>query len=229
LIIRSERPWSLGNHLHPYLHNILSEPPCLSRLRQSPIRKSPRMSSKRDICLRLLVLASSVCWLTIAALNSTNAHFSTVLRDRAQTDDWRFFELQKKVLIRTVPTIVIAVGISISGSVVSLQPRTDIRTESLRYFYLVPSIFSDIVVMALGFSLSYQVSGFRNLFEMFGGSDHIPYYDLMHLGGIWQPDFGFSMSSVLLSTLSWTASNFARPTVARLNWILAGCPHLYGD
>ncbi|KAK7178574.1 hypothetical protein PSPO01_15373 [Paraphaeosphaeria sporulosa] len=120
---------------------------------------------------------------TKEALTLTNAHFSTVLRDRAQSDDWRFVQLQKIVFWETVPTIVIAIGLFISGSMVSLRPRN-------WYFYVAPSIIFDIVVIALGFSVSYHVSGFRTSFEVFGGSDHIPYYDLMHLGGIGQASFG---------------------------------------
>ncbi|KAH6667308.1 hypothetical protein B0J14DRAFT_642677 [Halenospora varia] len=146
------------------------------------------MSSQYVIRTRLTILFFTLLSLAVAGLNSANAHFSIILRDRARSDyintadgipDNNFQKLQSNALIVTVFMAIATTAVIIYGAVIAVHPRwlRDHKGTILHHD-------------CYGGYLADQVHGFYTSFEKFGTHDSIPYYSLMYYGGVAQAVYG---------------------------------------
>lgn len=152
------------------------------------------MSSEHMIRVRLTILFFSLFSLGIAGLNSANARFAVVLRDRARSDytntsngilDNQFQTLQSAVLIDTVATALLSVAFAIYGALVAFFP-TRLRNHVVLYIHLILAV----VMIGTGGYLADHVHGFQTSFEKFGAKDGIPYYSIVYYGGVAQAAYG---------------------------------------
>lgn len=154
------------------------------------------------IRIRLAILVFSLLSLGVAGLNSANARFAVVLRDRARSDynsygilDNQFQTLQSNVLICTVVTALLSVVFAIYGALVAFFLTRARDRDAALIVYLVIHLILAFAMIFAGGNVADHVQGFQNPFEKFGAKDIIPYYSIMYYGGVAQAAYG----SVLIS------------------------------
>jgi hypothetical protein len=157
------------------------------------------MSSQYVIRTRLIILFFTLLSLAVVCLNSANAHFSTILRDRARSDstntadsilDDNFQRLQNNILIGTVFTAVATAAFLVYGAVIAVHPTRLRDNEGSLCTFAVAQIFLAFIMIATGGYLADHVHGFYTSFEKFSAHDSIPYYSLMYYGGVAQAAYG---------------------------------------
>jgi hypothetical protein len=157
------------------------------------------MSTQYVIRTRLTILFFTLLSLAVAGLNSANAHFSIILRDRARSDyintaegilDNNFQKLQSNALIVTVFTALATTAFIIYGAMIAVHPRWLRDYEGTLYAFTIAQIVLAFIMIATGGFLADHVHGFYTSFEKFGTHDSIPYYSLMYYGGVAQAAYG---------------------------------------
>jgi hypothetical protein len=157
------------------------------------------MSSQYLIRTRLTILFFTLLSLAVTGLNSANAHFSIILRDRARSDyintangilDNNFQKLQSNALIVTVFMAITTTAVIIYGAVIAIHPRWLRDHKGTMYAFAVAQVVLAFIMIAAGGYLADQVHGFYTSFDKFGTQDSIPYYSLMYYGGVAQAAYG---------------------------------------
>lgn len=157
------------------------------------------MSSQYVIRTRLIILFFTLLSLAVAGLNSANAHFSIILRDRARSDyintpdgivDNNFERLQSKALFVTVLTALATTAVTIYGAVIISHSRWLRDHEGTIYAFAIFQVILAFIMIVTGGYLADKVHGCYTSFEKFGTHDSIPYYSLMYYGGVAQAAYG---------------------------------------
>ncbi|CAM1503396.1 Fc.00g081720.m01.CDS01 [Cosmosporella sp. VM-42] len=168
------------------------------------------MSTQYLIRTRLTALFVTLLSLAVAGLNSANAHFSIVLRDRARSDyintddgilDNTFHKLQSNVLIVTVLTATATTAFTIYGAVIAVYPSWVRERDGALYIFAVAQIGLAIGMIGTGAYLADRVHGFDTSFEKFDTHDSIPYYSLMYYGGVAQAACGSALAFLTITVI----------------------------
>ncbi len=146
------------------------------------------MSSRYIIRVRLSILFFTLLSLAVASLNSANARFAIVLRDRARSDniDSDFQLLQSNILFSMFITAILTAATTIYGTVLAAYPRLLQEENGIFRGYIRLQTILALTTINTGGYLASRVRGFQPSFEKFGVNDSIPYYSLMYYGGVAQ-------------------------------------------
>ncbi|KFY01358.1 hypothetical protein O988_02797 [Pseudogymnoascus sp. VKM F-3808] len=157
------------------------------------------MPSQYVIRTRLIILFFTLLSLAVAGLNSANAHFSIILRDRARSDytntpngilDNAFERLQSKALNVTVLTALASTAVTVYGAVIMSHSRWLRDHEGTIFAFAIFQVILAFIMIVTGGYLADNVRGFYTSFENFASHDSIPYYSLMYYGGVAQAAYG---------------------------------------
>ncbi|KAI0118222.1 hypothetical protein GGR51DRAFT_498521 [Nemania sp. FL0031] len=157
------------------------------------------------ILRRLLLLCLAIIALAIAGLNSANARFAIILRDRARSElvdspntisDKTFASLMQELLINNVVAALASAAFAIFEIVIAAHPRW-LREHDGNWRAFAAQAILALIVLVTGGYLADHVSGFRSSFEKFGRDDNLPYYTIFYYGGVAQAAYG-SLTIVLL-------------------------------
>lgn len=168
------------------------------------------MSTQYQIGTRLIVLFFTLLSLAVAILNSANARFSIILRNRARSDyidttdgilNNNFQKLQSNILIATVLTAFATAIFTIYGVVIAVHPRWIREYKLTLYAFTTTQIALALIMIGTGAYLADHVHRFDTSFEKFSTHDSIPYYSIMYHGGIAEAAYG-SFLVFLIITVS---------------------------
>ncbi|KAI3322818.1 hypothetical protein HD806DRAFT_544836 [Xylariaceae sp. AK1471] len=161
-------------------------------------------SHPKDSIIQLGVLSQAIIGLIIAGLNSANAHFAIILRDRARSglitsvstiSDIAFISLMQKILVDTVVTTIIC---AIFAVIIVTRPIL-LQDFDKNWTWLCSSqIILELVLVSTGGYLAGHVNGFQTSFDQFGGDENLPYYNIMYYGGVAQAAYGALVIVLLL-------------------------------
>jgi len=155
------------------------------------------MSSEYIVRLRLTIPFFSILSLAVAILNSANAYFALILRDRARSDhidttddilDNQFQSVQSKALSDTVATALINAAFAIYGAVITFHPRWLRENDEIARTFGLLQMTLSFVMIVTGAYLTDHVNGYQTSFEKFGANDSI--YGMMYYGGVAQAAYG---------------------------------------
>jgi len=188
------------------------------------------MSSEYMIRIRLTILFFTLLSLAVASLNSANARFAVILRDRARSDyintsdsilDDNFQSLQSSILKDAVVlvTAVATAAFAICGAVITVHPKWLGEYSWIPQRYASVQVILAIFMIAAGGYLADHVHGFQTSFEKFGANDSISYYGMMYYGGVAQAAYG-SVLVVLAITVVVFVSVFDHYEMKQ-NWAKA--------
>ncbi|KAK7928781.1 hypothetical protein PG985_005779 [Apiospora marii] len=157
------------------------------------------MSSKYMIRIRISIFFLTLLSLAIAILNSAQARFAVILRDRARSDyanttaailDNKFLSLQSNILIDTIITALAMAAFAIYGAVIVARPRWLHEHESILPTYATSQVVLAFVMIVTGGYLADQVQGLQPSFKRVSANDVVPYYSTMYYGGVAQAGYG---------------------------------------
>ncbi|KAI3326497.1 hypothetical protein HD806DRAFT_551545 [Xylariaceae sp. AK1471] len=161
-------------------------------------------SHPKDSIIQLGILSQAIIGLVIAGLNSANAHFAIILRDRARSglitsvstiSDIAFISLMQKILVDTVVTTIIC---AIFAVIIVTRPIL-LQDFNKNWTWLCGSqIILELVLVITGGYLAGHVNGFQTSFDQFGGDENLPYYNIMYYGGVAQAAYGALVIVLLL-------------------------------
>ncbi|KAM5342859.1 hypothetical protein ACJ41O_013825 [Fusarium nematophilum] len=167
------------------------------------------MPSKYTIRLRLTILFFTILSLAVAGLNSANARFAIILRDRARSDinptnsilSNKFQWVQRNTLIDVVITALATAAFAIYGAAITFHPSWLRENDGVSTFGLLQAVPGFLMVVTGGY-LADQVHGYQTSFEKFGADDGIPYYGIMYYGGVAQAAYGSVLVLLAIAILS---------------------------
>ena len=151
---------------------------------------------------RTVILLFTLLSLAVAGLNSAQANFAILLRDRARSDyantddvilNREFQSLQTDTLSAMVITAIATSVFAICGFVVAVLPKWLREHKSVLGVYAGMQIFFAFFMIATGGFVADHVRGFQTSFKKFGGNDITPYYGIMFYGGIAQAAYGSAL------------------------------------
>lgn len=142
--------------------------------------------------IRLLILFIVCLSLASTGLNSVNARFAVILRNKARanfnnTEDWdvdNAFETLAKTILANTVTPALGTGLFSGVGLFTAINLSGFKTHA------VWQIIVGLLLISTGGYIADHVEGYQAAFERFTAGDGIPYYGVIYYGCVAQAVYG---------------------------------------